>query len=302
MSKVLTVFGATGKQGGSVVQTILADKKLSSEFTIRAVSRDINKPAAKELAAKGVEMADLSDADSLASAVQGSHTVFVVTNFWETMSAETEELQGRAVTNAAKAAGVQHIIFSALLNVSEASGGRLKHIVHFDSKARIAQYMRDSGVPCSFVWPGAFMDDFVQYIRKSGDDEYILALPIDGDKAQMPLFLASADMGKFVKLAIVNYPKYVGKDIFAAAGYLTPNQLMAEWSEATGKKGKYVQLPEDVFKSHMPPPAAQLIYENMLLMQDPGYFAMGELAPFLNAVDEKPTTWKEFARANQDKW
>lgn len=56
MSKVLTIFGATGKQGGSVVQTILADKKLSSEFTIRAVSRDINKPAAKELAAKGVEM------------------------------------------------------------------------------------------------------------------------------------------------------------------------------------------------------------------------------------------------------
>ncbi|KAG8349398.1 hypothetical protein FVEN_g12401 [Fusarium venenatum] len=304
MSKVLTVFGATGKQGGSVVQTILADKKLSSEFTVRAVSRDINKPAAKELAAKGVEMvaADLSDAYSLASAVQGSHTVFVVTNFWETMSAETEELQGRAVTNAAKTAGVQHIIFSALLNVSEASGGRLKHIVHFDSKARIAQYMRDSGVPCSFVCPGAFMDDFVQYIRKSGDDEYILALPIDGDKAQMPLFLASSDMGKFVKLAIVNYPKYVGKDIFAAAGYLTPNQLMAEWSEATGKKGKYVQLPEDVFKSYMPPSAAQLIYENMLLMQDPGYFAMGELAPFLNAVDEKPMAWKDFARVNQDKW
>lgn len=112
------------------------------------------------------------------------------------MSAEIEELQGRAVTDAAKAAGVHHIVFSALLNVSEASGGRLTHIVHFDSKAHISQYMRDSGVPCSFVWPGAFMDDFIQYIRKSGDDEYVLALPINGDKAQMPLFLASADMGK----------------------------------------------------------------------------------------------------------
>ncbi|KAL5603895.1 hypothetical protein FOVSG1_006645 [Fusarium oxysporum f. sp. vasinfectum] len=304
MSKVLTVFGATGKQGGSVIQTVLADKKLSSEFAIRAVSRDINKPASKELAAKGVKVvaADLSDAGSLASAVHGAHTVFVVTNFWETMSAETEELQGKAVTDAAKAAGVQHIVFSALLNVSEASGGRLTHIVHFDSKARIAQYMRDSGIPCSFVWPGAFMDDFIQYIRKSGDDEYVLALPIDGDKAQMPLFLASSDMGKFVKLAIANYPKYVGKDIFAAAAYLTPNQLMREWSEATGKKGKYMQLPEDVFKSHMPPQVAQLIYENMLLMEDPGYYANGELAPFLNALDEQPTTWKQFARANQDKW
>ncbi|KAF5600848.1 hypothetical protein FPANT_2007 [Fusarium pseudoanthophilum] len=304
MSKVFTVFGATGKQGGSVIQAFLADKKLSSEFAIRAVSRDINKPASKDLAAKGVEVvaADLSDPSSLISAVQGAHTVFVVTNFWETMSAETEELQGKAITDAAKAVGVQHIVFSALLNVSEASGGRLSHVVHFDSKARIAQYMRDSGIPCSFVWPGAFMEDFVQYIRKSGDGEYILALPIDGDKARMPLFLASSDMGKFVKLAIANYPKYVGKDIFAAAAYLTPNQIMRDWSEATGKKGKYVQLPEDVFKSNMPLQVAQLIYENMLLMEDPGYFANGELGPFLDALDEKPTTWKDFARANKEKW
>ncbi|KAJ4175434.1 hypothetical protein NW767_015784, partial [Fusarium falciforme] len=253
-------------------------------------------PAAKELAAKGVDVvvADLSTAESVAPAVQGAHTVFVVTNFWEIMSAETEELQGKAVTDAAKAAGVQHLIFSTLLNVSEASGGRLTHVVHFDSKARIAHYMRDSGVPSSFIWPGAFMDDFTQYIRKGEGGDYVLALPIDGDKAQMPLFLASADMGKFVKLAITNYPEYVGKDILAASAYLTPNQLMAEWSEATGKKGKYVQLPEDSFKSHMPPPVAQLIYENMLLMEDPGYYAGGELAPFLNALDEKPTTWKQF--------
>ncbi|KAJ4202764.1 hypothetical protein NW757_014848 [Fusarium falciforme] len=84
------------------------------------------------------------------------------------------------------------------------------------------------------------MDDFTQYIRKGEGGDYVLALPIDGDKAQMPLFLASADMGKFVKLAIINYPEYVGKDILVASAYLTPNQLMAEWSEATGKKGKYV--------------------------------------------------------------
>ncbi|KAJ4198924.1 hypothetical protein NW757_014862, partial [Fusarium falciforme] len=85
MSKILTIFGATGKQGGSVVEAILADKKFSSEFTIRAVTRDINKPAAKELAAKGVDVvvADLSTAESVALAVQGAHTVFVVTNFWE---------------------------------------------------------------------------------------------------------------------------------------------------------------------------------------------------------------------------
>ncbi|RYP40791.1 hypothetical protein DL767_001437 [Monosporascus sp. MG133] len=304
ISKVLTVFGATGKQGGSVVEAVLADKKLSSEFKIRAITRDVNKPAARDLAAKGVDVvaADLSTAESAAPAVQGAHTVFVVTNFWETMSAKTEEAQGRAVTDAAKAAGVQHLIFSTLLNVSEATDGRLTHIVHFDSKARIAQYMRGSGVPSSFVMPGVFMNDFIHFIRKGEDGDYDLALPIDGDKSRMPMLLASADTGRFVKIAIKNYPEYVGKDILAASAYMTPNQLMSEWSEVMGKKGKYVQLSEDVFKSTLPPPTAQVIYENMLLMEEPGYYAGGDLNPFLNLLDEKPTTWKQFVEANKDKW
>ncbi|KAL7954071.1 hypothetical protein V8C34DRAFT_295394 [Trichoderma compactum] len=56
MSKIITVFGATGNQGGSVVEAILADPALSQEFKIRGVTRDVNKPGAKKLAAKGVEL------------------------------------------------------------------------------------------------------------------------------------------------------------------------------------------------------------------------------------------------------
>lgn len=56
MSKLITVFGATGKQGGSVVNAILADAELSKEFKVRAVTRDPSKPAAQELAKRGVEV------------------------------------------------------------------------------------------------------------------------------------------------------------------------------------------------------------------------------------------------------
>lgn len=56
MSEILTVFGATGNQGGSVIQTILADSTLSQKWKLRGVTRDTSKPAAKELAAAGVEM------------------------------------------------------------------------------------------------------------------------------------------------------------------------------------------------------------------------------------------------------
>lgn len=56
MSKIITVFGATGNQGGSVVQSILADSVLSKEFKVRGVTRDVNKPNAQKLASMGVEM------------------------------------------------------------------------------------------------------------------------------------------------------------------------------------------------------------------------------------------------------
>ena len=56
MSKLITVFGATGNQGGSVIKSILADPVLSKVFKIRGITRDISKPAAQALAQKGVEL------------------------------------------------------------------------------------------------------------------------------------------------------------------------------------------------------------------------------------------------------
>ena len=60
MSKILTVWGATGNQGGSVIRAVLADPVLSKEFKIRGITRDVSKPAAQALAAKGVEVVKVS--------------------------------------------------------------------------------------------------------------------------------------------------------------------------------------------------------------------------------------------------
>jgi uncharacterized protein YbjT (DUF2867 family) len=56
MSKILTVFGATGVQGGSVARAVLRDPQLSKEYKIRAVTRDSTKVSAKALQEKGVEV------------------------------------------------------------------------------------------------------------------------------------------------------------------------------------------------------------------------------------------------------
>lgn len=131
-----------------------------------------------------------------APAVAGAHTVFMVTNYWENPSGDGEIAQGKAVTDACKAAGVKHLIFSSLINVSEVSGGRLTHIHHFDGKAKIEQYIRGSGVPATFVLPGLFMSNLFTMIRNNGEGAYSLNLPVSPEKGQVPLFNAGGDLGK----------------------------------------------------------------------------------------------------------
>jgi hypothetical protein len=148
----------------------------------------------------------MSSSSSVAPAVKDAHTVFLVTNFWESMSAATEISQGKAVVDASKAAGVEHIIFSSLIDATKASGGRLPNISHFDGKARIEEYIRaTSGVKGTFVLPGMFMSGFTTMIRPNPPSEpagYTLALPVDPDKAEAPLFAAAEDMGMILSLSI----------------------------------------------------------------------------------------------------
>ncbi|PYH76841.1 NmrA-domain-containing protein [Aspergillus uvarum CBS 121591] len=305
MSQILTVFGATGNQGGSVIKSILGDPALSKQWKIRAVTRDPSKPAAQALAAQGVELvtADMSSTEAALPAVTGAHTVFLVTNFWETMSRATEVAQGKAVADASQRAGVQHLIFSSLRDVTQISHGRLAHVSHFDGKAEIEQYIRASGVPASFVLAGLYMTNFFQMLSKQ-DDVYTLGWPVDMAKAQVPLFDPAEDTGKFVKAAIKHFPSSVGQRILAADDYYSPQRIVDEFHEVTGYKVQTAQIPEEVFKSFLPAPIAQEMLENILLLEDPGYYAGESLAPSHELLDkgDKPTSWKEFVAHHKEKF
>ncbi len=82
MSKnIITIFGATGAQGGGLAHAILNDK--NSEFAVRAITRDTTSDKAKKLAEMGAEVlaADIDDKQSLAKALQGAYGAYFVTFF-----------------------------------------------------------------------------------------------------------------------------------------------------------------------------------------------------------------------------
>ncbi|KAF7595951.1 hypothetical protein BBP40_004097 [Aspergillus hancockii] len=301
MPQLITVFGATGNQGGSVVRHILSDPELSREFTIRAITRDASKPAAQSLSKLGVELieADLNSKSSVATAIKGSHTVFLVTNYWETAQPEVERLQGKIAADAAREAGVKHMIFSSLLPVAKITGGRLKHVPHFDGKAEIEEYIRTTGVPCTFFLPGYFMSNYSMMLRKGDDDVYTLAYPVSKE-AKFPLFDAAEDTGKFVKAIIKKREKLLGKQVFGAAGYYTPQRIIEEFQEVTGKKARYVQISADQYKAAFPALVAVEFLENHLFIEEPGYYNGADLESSLEVLEQNPTTWKEFIKKSND--
>lgn len=144
----------------------------------------------------------MSSPADVAKAVDGAHTVYLVTNFWDTMSAKPEILQGKTVTDACNKAGVKHLIFSSLINAAKATEGRLVNITHFDGKAEVEEYIRESGIPASFVMPGIFMTEIFSFIRKQEDGSFILATPVS-PRTVAPWIDAGIDTGEILQHAHV---------------------------------------------------------------------------------------------------
>lgn len=93
---------------------------------------------------------DLTDAAAVAAALKDAKVVFLVTQFWESLSKEKELEDAKPFIDAVAASGAK-LVFSALENVTKLSGGKFTKVAHFDGKGLIADYIRSKGVPAVFV-------------------------------------------------------------------------------------------------------------------------------------------------------
>lgn len=156
---VIAVIGGSGKQGGGVVDALLA----SGQFTIRVVSRNPVGDAAKALTKRGVEVinGDLLDAPSLRLPFEGAYGAFLVTNFWDPAQMYHETEIGVAAVRAAHSAGVKHLVWSTLPDCEKITGGRFK-VAHYTDKARVDAVVEAAGFPrYTFVHAPMYFQNFL---------------------------------------------------------------------------------------------------------------------------------------------
>ena len=181
---------------------------------------------------------------------------------------------------------MQHLIWSALVDVKKLTDGKFPNVEHFDSKAAVEGYIREIGVPATFFMPGFFMSNIPGGMMRQlpPNNRWTLALPMPDD-TPIPLFDAGGDTGKFVKAILTRRDAVLGKQVLAATDYFTPKQIVDTFKELfpeAGKEAKFVQTDKEQYKgalakAGMPEKFQEELYENMAFMHDFGYYGKASL-------------------------
>ncbi len=234
-NQTILVTGATGNQGGAVARHLLQ----RGNFTVRAFVRDQNKPAAQALKQAGAELVegDFSDRASLDRALQGADGVFSVQTFQDGMGTEIRE--GKAVADAAKAAGIQHFVYSSVGSAERKTG-----IPHFDSKFQVEEYIRASGLPYTILRPVFF---FYNYnMMRPMVENGTLPQPLSPEtKLQQ---LSEEDYGEMVAEVFERPADFLHREQEVASVDMTMTQIAAAFSRVLGKNVEYQQIPFEAFE------------------------------------------------------
>jgi uncharacterized protein YbjT (DUF2867 family) len=255
--KPIVVFGATGGQGGGLANAILDDP--NSEFSVRAITRNLNSEKAKNLERKGAEIvnADIDDPASLQRALQGAYGAYFVTFFWEHFSPERELAEAKSMATAAKETGLKHVIWSTLEDTRlyiPLSDDRMPTLMekykvpHFDAKGESDKFFTDLGVPTTFLLTSFYWDNFINFgmgPKTSEGGKYAITLPM-GDRKLAGI--AVEDIGKCAYGIFKNPEEFIGKRVGIAGGHLTGAEMASGLAKALSAEVAYNSVPFEVYR------------------------------------------------------
>jgi uncharacterized protein YbjT (DUF2867 family) len=255
--RTIAVVGATGAQGGGLIRAILSDA--GSSFAVRALTRDVNSPKARELAGLGAEVveANLDDVDSVKRAFHGAYGAFCVTFFWAHFSPERELAQAAAMAYAARSTGIQHVIWSTLEDTRKwvpLNDNRMPTLMgkykvpHFDAKGEANHVFSDLGLPVTFLLTSFYWDNFIHFgmgPQPMADGTLAITMPM-GDK-KLP-GIAAEDIGKCAHGIFKRGREYINRTTGIASEHLTGARMAACLARHLGRPVHYNAITPDEYR------------------------------------------------------
>ncbi|TCJ96742.1 NmrA/HSCARG family protein [Nocardia alba] len=242
----ILVIGATGRQGSATVRQLLAQG-----HPVRAFVRDPAAAAAQRLAAAGAELVvgDLDDPAAVKSALDGVYGVFLMLTMMEGVhiteaGLAAERRRGELVVDLARAAGVEHLVYSSLRGA-----GLATKVTYYKVKEHLEAYLADSGVPATVLRPAFFMDNFDTLNRPVVGDDGTLIVNL-AVREDIPLSLiAVEDIAAFAAIAFARPVDYLGATVSLAGDRLTPPQIASAFGAVSGRPARSNRLPIEVVRA-----------------------------------------------------
>ena len=236
---------------------------------MRALTRDVNSDKAKALAALGAEVvqADIDDLESVKKAFAGAYGAYCVTFFWAHFSPEKEQAEAASMAQAAKHAGLQHVIWSTLDDTRKwipLSDNRMPtlqgkyKVPHFDAKGEANHFFTDLGLPVTLLNTSFYWENFIYFgmgPQKGPDGKLAVTLPMGS--AKMPS-ISAEDIGKCAYGIFKKGSEYIGKTVGIAGDHPTGAQMAASFAAALGLEVGYNAVPPDVYRGFGFPGAEDL--------------------------------------------
>jgi len=191
-------------------------------------------------------------------AFDGAHGAYCVTFYWNHFDPEKERAHARNLAEAAKEAGVGHVIWSTLEDTREfvpLDDDRMPTLMekykvpHFDVKGEADDFFRQVGAPTTWLRTCLYWDNFIFFgsgPQRMPDGSLALVMPMGA--AKLP-GIAAEDIGKCALGIFKRGDEFVGKTVGIAGEFLTGEEIAAALSEALGEEVAYNDIDADTFRS-----------------------------------------------------
>lgn len=309
-TKIIAVVGATGSQGGGLARAILNDP--NGGFKVRAITRNATSDKAKELEKLGAEVveANLEDKESLIKAFKGAYGAYCVTFFWEHFSPEKEKANAKNMAEAAKEAGIQHVIWSTLEDTRQwvpLDDKRMPTLMekykvpHFDAKGESDQYFVDSGIPYTLLLTSFYWDNFINFgmaPRKDQNGELAITFPMGNKKLPG---IASEDIGKCAYAIFKAGDTYQNQTLGIAGEHLSGQEMADTFSRVYDRKVKYNSISPEVYRSFDFPGADDLGNMFQFNADFEDYFCGARDPEFTRQLNPELLTFEQWLKKNREK-